>query len=492
MLTATTSRCRQCIHLLVAVAWLPARFIEEEVPMSRVFELANLTVLPFWALMILAPRARLTGRVLASPWVVLAPSVLYAWVVVPAFMQILPIVARPELNAVARLLGQPAGATAAWAHFLAFDLWVGRFIVLDGRERGLPGPVLSVIALLTLLLGPLGLLSYLVLRSGVFAHVKQLWDTAYASSRQLSMLGVLSLLTAAVTSVLPLVDARQLGGATLWLKPTKFGVSIAIASFTLAYLLRAIDVPVTSRKRLVTSITWLTGLELVIITGQAARGVASHFNVSSLLDGVLFQIMGIAITIVTIAVARLGWFALRTEYADRALGSGIRFGIAIMVFGSCLAFLMPRPTPAQLQSLQAGQSPASIGAHTVGAADDAGQGLPLTRWSTAGGDLRVPHFVGLHALQLLPLVGFVLGRRLRGRAALAVSLTRIIGFGYLGIVLTTLVQALRGQPVLAPDAITWALALGTLLGCSMAVLLVTSRLAGREQSGDARVSGVSA
>ena len=90
--------------------------------MSRVFELANLTVLPFWALMIFAPRARLTGRVLASPWVVAAPIALYAWVVLPAFLQILPIVARPELNAVAGLLGQPAGATAAWAHFLAFDL----------------------------------------------------------------------------------------------------------------------------------------------------------------------------------------------------------------------------------------------------------------------------------------------------------------------------------------------------------------------------------
>ena len=120
----------------------------------------NLTVLPFWLAMILAPGWRGTQRLMARPWGVLAPVLAYLVMVVPRLPEILPVVARPELPAVAALLSTPAGAAIAWAHFLAFDLFVGRWIYLDGRERQLSAWVLSPILLLTLLLGPLGLLAY--------------------------------------------------------------------------------------------------------------------------------------------------------------------------------------------------------------------------------------------------------------------------------------------------------------------------------------------
>jgi hypothetical protein len=111
---------------------------------------------------------------------------------------------------------------------------------------------------------------------------------------------------------------------------------------------------------------------------------------------------------------------------------------------------MPRPTAAQLAELHAGHRPPMVGAHTVGA-PDGGPGLPLTRWSTEGGDLRVPHFVGLHALQVLPILGWVFERRRRAAAAPRVLAA---GAGWIGLFLLTLWQALRGQPVLAPDAAT--------------------------------------
>ena len=425
--------------------------------MLLAFELGNFAVLPFWALMILAPRARLTARAVASPWIVLPALAVYAWAVLPALSQVLPIVAQPELDSVASLLGQPLGALAGWAHFLAFDLFVGRFIVLDGQERALPWFVLSPILLATLLLGPLGLLTYLVARSSAPTAAKRLWLRSWRSSKQLSVTAVLSLLTAAACVVLSLIDARQLAGASVWLKPFKFGVSIAIASFTVALLLPAISLPERARARIVAIFAWLTGLELLIITGQAARGVPSHFNNATWLDRALFLVMGVAITIVTIAMARLAVYAWRTQFSNAALGSGVRLGLVLMVLGSCVAFLMPRPTTAQLDDLKRGAPTLLIGSHTVGAADDSGQGMPLTRWSTAGGDLRVPHFIGLHALQLMPLIGFALGRRFRDRPGLAVNLTRHAAFAYFGITLTSLVQALRGQPVLAPDAATWTM-----------------------------------
>lgn len=185
----------------------------------------------------------------------------------------------------------------------------------------------------------------------------------------------------------------------------------------------------------------------------------------------MLTIMGIAITIITLAMARLAVYTWRTRFADAALGSGVRIGIVLMVLGSSVAFLMSRPTPAQLDSLKAGTETPALGAHTVGATDDSGSGLSVTRWSTAGGDLRVPHFIGVHALQLLPLIGFALGRKLRDRPALARSLTRHAGLLYFGLMLTSLVQALRGQPVLAPDTITWGMLAGVLILSAVSALL---------------------
>jgi hypothetical protein len=85
------------------------------------------------------------------------------------------------------------------------------------------------------------------------------------------------------------------------------------------------------------------------------------------------------------------------------------------------------------------------GAHTVGA-PDGGPGLPATGWSTEHGDLRVPHFVGLHALQVLPL--FVIALRRRGwPESLRVRAAVWAGVAYSGLYVALLVQALRGQPV---------------------------------------------
>jgi Domain of unknown function (DUF4281) len=456
--------------------------------MPALFALANSLVLPLWALMIFAPRARLTARVLESTAIVLPPIAVYALLVLPNLPSLLPIVARPELGAVAALLGSPAGAAAAWAHFLAFDLWVGRFIVLDARERRIPTPLLSAILVLSLLLGPLGLLAYLALRAELPQKMLPGWKRISEGDRPLAWLGAGSLLVAAVCSVLQHVDSRRLSGASVWLKPAKFGLSIGIFAFTLALLLRVLTLPERSRRRLVALIVGFTALELAIITLQAARGVHSHFNFSTVLDAVLFQVMGLGITVVTIAVGNLGVRAFRMQYRaeDRALGWGIRMGIAIMVVGSLIAFLMTRPAGVDLARIRAGTSAPMIGGHAVGASDDSAA-MPVTRWNTRGGDLRAPHFIGLHALQIMPAIGWWLGRRRKLGASLAAKLTLIAGFGYGGVVLIALVQALRAQSLLAPDAITLAMVGALAIGCALAGAIVWWR-APRAESVESAVS----
>jgi hypothetical protein len=115
--------------------------------------------------MILLPRWRWTERIIRSPLVSAAPAALYATLTLPRLSEIWPAVARPTLTGVGALLGSPAGATIAWVHFLAFDLFVGRWIYLDSRERQVSPWLTAPLLFLTLMLGPAGLLLYLAVRS---------------------------------------------------------------------------------------------------------------------------------------------------------------------------------------------------------------------------------------------------------------------------------------------------------------------------------------
>src|SRR5712692_87370 len=137
------------------------------VNMSTIFRLSSLLVLPFWGLMILLPRWRWTTRILRSRFVIAALAALYAALALPRLADIWPGVSRPTLDGVAALLGSPAGATIAWIHFLAFDLFVGRWIYLDSQERRVSAWLVAPVLLLTLMLGPAGFLFHLVVRSVV-------------------------------------------------------------------------------------------------------------------------------------------------------------------------------------------------------------------------------------------------------------------------------------------------------------------------------------
>ena len=132
--------------------------------METIYNLINLYVLPFWALMILAPHWGRTKRIMASFWPV---AILPAIYVALLASQIINPPGMPldfSLNGIAAFLGNPAGATVGWAHFLAFDLFVGRWVYLDSREQGVPAWIASPILLFVLMAGPFGLLLYLIAR----------------------------------------------------------------------------------------------------------------------------------------------------------------------------------------------------------------------------------------------------------------------------------------------------------------------------------------
>lgn len=135
--------------------------------METVFSLSALLVVPFWLAMIVATRWGVTRRVIGSPLVVLAPALLYGVLVLPRVGELLPTLSSPTLVGVAELLSTPAGATIAWVHFLAFDLFVGRWEYLDSRERDLSPWLMAPVLLLTFMFGPLGFAVYLLVRAVV-------------------------------------------------------------------------------------------------------------------------------------------------------------------------------------------------------------------------------------------------------------------------------------------------------------------------------------
>ncbi|MFC0032281.1 ABA4-like family protein [Micromonospora chaiyaphumensis] len=132
---------------------------------GTLFTLTFAVAAPFWALMILAPRWSWTARIVGSPLIVLPVLLIYAILVIPALGRVLPVVTAPTLAGVRDLLGTVDGAAAAWAHMVGFDLFVGRWMWRDSRERDMPVLLMAPVLVLTILLGPLGLAVHLGLRA---------------------------------------------------------------------------------------------------------------------------------------------------------------------------------------------------------------------------------------------------------------------------------------------------------------------------------------
>jgi hypothetical protein len=144
-----------------------------------------------------------------------------------------------------------------------------------------------------------------------------------------------------------------------------------------------------------------------------------------------------------------------------------------------LGALMTLPTPAQQRVADRGGHPDLIGAHSVGV-PDGGPGMPFTGWSTTGGDLRIPHFVGIHAMQVLPLIAILLSQ-LGARvtvlrdARVRARLVRVSAATYAGLVGLVTWQALRGQPLIHPDVVTLAALAALVLATWAAMRAVVAR-----------------
>lgn len=305
-------------------------------------------------------------------------------------------------------------------------------------------------------------------------------DRLWRASPPLTGVGMLMLVVAGVSLVGMLVDPRMITGAPAWLKPFKFAISTAIYSLTLAWIFTFL----LDRPRIRRVVGWATAivfvLEVAIIDAQAWRGTTSHFNVSTTLDAVLFAVMGAAILLQTLASVAVAVALWRQRFSDQVLGWALRLGMTLTIIGALTGPLMTRPTEAQLAAAREGGRMTTAGAHTVGGVDG-GPGVPVTGWSREHGDLRIPHFIGLHAIQTLALIAVGL-RRWRRSEAIRVRTLLAAAASYASLFLLLLWDALRGQSVVAPDATAlasiaiWAMVTALVLGW----IGLGSRIASRE------------
>ncbi len=269
--------------------------------------------------------------------------------------------------------------------------------------------------------------------------LQRVWN----ASRPLTVVGLLMAVDLIGTLIGLAVDRSTILGAPAWLKPAKFAISSVFYLFTLAWLFTFIP----ERRRLKAAVGWITAvvlvIEIAIIDVQAARGLTSHFNAATPLDAILFAVMGVAIVVLFGAAIALTVALFRHRFTDSAFGWALRFGMLLTVLGQATGAFMTTPTSERLAVARSTGMKVS-GAHTVGA-PDGGPGLPITGWSREHGDLRVPHFVGIHGVQLLPLAAWLLG--LAGSAAWKRRAPFVAAAGYYALFAFLLIQALGGHPV---------------------------------------------
>lgn len=227
-----------------------------------------------------------------------------------------------------------------------------------------------------------------------------------ARQRELTVFGLILLTLTVMMFVAQFFDARTLGGANIWVKPTRFAGSIGIFALTSAWFFGYVR-PERRRGALMRATVWMIivagAFEIVWITYQASQALASHFNTGSPFYTFMYALMGLFAVILIAATLPLAW-----EIGRRPV-TGLRpdFVMAVVI-GLVITFVLGTATGAHM---------AAQPSHAVGAE---GSGIPLFGWNRLGGDLRIAHFMGIHAQQAMAVLGAVVGGLMIGRARLII------------------------------------------------------------------------
>nr|WP_315171853.1 hypothetical protein [uncultured Flavobacterium sp.] len=234
--------------------------------------------------------------------------------------------------------------------------------------------------------------------------------------------GLICLLFALLFLLLSKTTTAQVYGINAYIKPFKFAFSTFLYSWTMAWFLTYL--PHFNAAVFNWVIIISLGFEIVYIAWQASKGETSHYNVTTPLKSFMFSMMALMATIATLATAYIAvlFFGKNVVALHDYYLWSIRIGLIIFVIFSFEGFVM-----------------GSKMTHTIGSLDGT-KGWPLLNWSWTYGDLRIAHFIGMHALQILPIFAYFVLKNTK--------LTLVLGLLYFALALFTLIQALNGKPII--------------------------------------------
>ena len=264
-------------------------------------------------------------------------------------------------------------------------------------------------------------------------------------TKPLFWLAVICVVVAITLVPLWILDSRQLLGVSVWEKPIKFYISVAIFSFTYSWLSSFLTRGGRWVKLTGFVIAVSLAVENVLILAMASIGETSHFNVSTPTAIAVWSIMATFISIVLFSTVFISLMIMFQKQQEFNLKLALALGSINTAVGMGLAYLMTWPTAAQLANYQG-----IAGAHAVGVSDG-GPGLPFLGWSTLAGDLRVGHFFGLHSIQVAAIL---LALSLLLPIAFRMPLIVVGNLTWLGFVGLVTWQSLRAEPFASPSALT--------------------------------------
>ena len=253
----------------------------------------------------------------------------------------------------------------------------------------------------------------------------------FSRQRVLAAYGMLLLVLTPFMLAMQQIDLRTFDGVDVWIKPTKFVFSVAVFALTIAWFfgyVRSDRRRIGSLRAIVPVIIAAGSFEIIYIAWQAGHGLASHFNQSSVFFAIMYGLMGFGAVSLIAATLPLAW-----EIARRP-APGLRPDfVGAVVIGLVLSCILGGGFGIYM-SQQTGHAVGWVQGHS-----------PIFGWNRAGGDLRIPHFLGIHAQQAIPILGVLIGSlspRLRWPTLIAGSLL------YASLTIALFIQAYEGRPLL--------------------------------------------
>jgi hypothetical protein len=254
---------------------------------------------------------------------------------------------------------------------------------------------------------------------------------ALQRQRTLTAYGLLLLVLTPLMLLLQQIDTRTFDDVDVWAKPTKFVFSVGVFALTMAWFfgyVRPARRNAPSLRAIVAIIIAAGSFEIIYISWQAGHGLASHFNKSSTLYEIMYALMGLGAVSLVATSLPLAW-----EIAQRpAPGLKSQF-VGAVVLGLVLCVVLGGGFGIYMAQ-QPGHAVGLVGGHTL-----------FFGWNRAGGDLRIAHFLGIHAQQAIPILGLLVGT-LSPRLRWPTLIGGTVAYAVLDVAL--FIQAIKGHAFL--------------------------------------------